>query len=317
MSNLVADELKTALNESGIQLDEDVFEGHVSNIIEMIQESVEDVCDGEECDEEDDEDIVTEGTFYFTTAGCSLGGIDVAEGEYVEIEETEDGVYVNIYNEDGDLVEELITITPEEKEALLANAEEIEDDEDDVDEAPIKKYRVKNGKKVKLTKNQIIKQKLKARGKLKKGYKVVNGKQVKMSSAERMARKKLGKKLARKGKAKRLKSLKKARQLAAGSDSGTCVVKEGFDISVNGLKLSLEEGDEVKFEDGKITVIRDGKVVLSEVQVSESFIDRCFEEEVLEKKCNEEDDEEEVDVEVKASENEDPDDEDITDDGED
>ena len=311
MSNLVADELRMALDESGIQLDEDVFEGHVSDIVEMISESVDEAC--ENCDEEDEE--VTEGTFYFSAGDATLGGMDIAEGEYVEVEEDEDGnFYVNIYDEDGELKSEGIVVSEDDINAFLENAEELSDDED-VEEAPIKKFKVQNGKKVKLSKNQIIKQKLKARGKLKKGYKVVNGKQVKMTAAERMARKKLGKKLAKKGKAKRLKSLKKARQLAAGSDSGTCTVKEGFDISVNGMKLSLEEGDEIKFEDGKITVYRDGNVIFSEVQVSESFMDKCFEEQVLEKKCNEDDDEdEEDDVEVEAGEEEDPEDSDDTED---
>ena len=312
MSNLIADELKIALDESGIQLDEDVFEGQVSSIVEMVSESVKKACEGDDCEdcddedieEEDDEEVVSEGTFYFATADCALDGINVAEGEYVEIEDTDDGSYITVYNEDGDVVSEFISISDEDKEKLLASVEELEEGEDDdeVEEAPVKKFKVKNGKKVKLTKNQIARNKLKARGKLKKGYKFVDGKQVKMTSAEKLARKKLGKKLARKGKAKRMKSLKKARQLAAGSNSGTCTVKEGFDINVNGIKLSLEEGDEVKFEDGKITVIRDGKVIFSEVQVSESFMDRCFEEQVLEKKCNEEDDDEEDDSEEEESE---------------
>ena len=340
MSNLIADELKTALDESGIQMDEDVFEGQVSDIVEMISESVKNVCEGEDCencDEEEDEEAVEEGTFYFSNAACTLGGVDVAEGEYVEVEETEDGTFVSIYNEDGDLLDEFIPVSDEDLEAFLANAEELEEDEEEVeeeaesteaveeeaevDEAPVKKFKVKNGKKVKLTKNQIARNKLKARGRLKKGYKFINGKQVKMTAAEKAARRKAGKRLAKKGKAKRARSLKKARQLAAGSDSGTCVVKEGFDLSVNGMKIALEEGDVLDFNNGMITVIREGKVLFSDVQVSESFLDRCFEEAVLEKKCNEEDAEEEEkkeedaekeesDVETEAGEEEDTDDDD-------
>lgn len=64
-------------------------------------------------------------------------------------------------------------------------------------------------------------------------------------------------------------------------DSGTKVVKEGFDLATKDSKFSLEAGDILTYAGLKVTVSRGDKKVVEGVEVSEDFIDRCLQEEVL------------------------------------
>lgn len=286
LSNTVAEELQASLNERGIVLESAVFESKVSSIVASVYEAVGDV---------DEEVVVEDSQIYMATAEATIGGKKVSEGEYVEFEDDS----ATIYDSDGEIKEEGIAVTSEEKKAFLANAEELPDDdedyfEDDEDleegcssedddeevEEDVSKVKVKNGKKVKLSKNQLKAKRLRASGKLKKGYKLsADGKIVKMTAAEKKARKALGKKLSKKGKAQRKRSLAKAQKIAAGVQSGS--VKEGFDITSGGFKLALEEGDELRLENNLISVIREGKVFISGIEVHEGFLQNCIDEGVI------------------------------------
>lgn len=279
ISNMIAEELQNALDEKGIVLDEDAFEERVSDIVSSIDEAVQ---------------ITEDDKFYFAASECSVGGVKVKEGEYVELEDTDEGTKATIYDEDGNIRESDIDV--DDDDDFEDSLEELEDDEDEVeegtdaedgeeeeeptDEASVKKFKIKGGKKVKLNTNQLKAAKLRAAGKAKKGYKFVNGKQVKMSAAEKKARKMAGRKLARKGKVARAKSMKKARALSAGSTSGT--VTETFNIHSEGITFTAEAGDVIVMEDGMISVIREGRTVMSGIEVSEDFFDRCFEAVVVE-----------------------------------
>lgn len=287
LSNAIAEELKASLNERGVVLEGTVFEDKVGAIVASVYEAVGEV---------DEEVVVEDSQIYMATAEATIGGKKVAEGEYVEFENDT----ATIYDSEGEIKEDGLKVTEAEKKAFLSNAEELEDDdedyfEDDEDleegcggssdddddvEEDVSKVKVQNGKKVKLSKNQLKAKRLRASGKLKKGYKLsADGKIVKMTAAEKKARKALGKKLSRKGKAQRKKSLAKAQKIAAGAQSGS--VKEGFDITSNGFKISLEEGDELKLENNLISVIREGKVFISGIEVHEGFLQNCIDEGVL------------------------------------
>lgn len=295
LSNTIAEELKESLSARGIVLESTVFEDKVSSIVSSVYEAVDDV---------DKEEVVEDSKIYFANSAATLGGKNVAEGEYVELEDSDEGTLATIYDADGELKEENIKVTEKDKTAFLANAEEVEDDgedyfEDDedeeeleegtncggddeeVEEEDVSKIKVSHGQKVKLTKNQLKAKRLRASGKLKKGYKLsADGKIVKMTAAEKKARKALGKKLAKKGKAQRKKSQAKAQQIASGSTSGS--VKEGFDITAaNGLKIAVEEGDELRVENNVLSVVREGAVIISGIEVHEGFIQNCIAEEVL------------------------------------
>lgn len=318
LSNTIAEELQESLNQRGIVLENAVLEAKVSEIVSSVYEAVEDT---------DKEDIVEDSKVYYATAAATIGGKEVGEGEYVELEETDDGIIATIYDEDGEVKEENIKVTDKEQSDFLANAEELEDDDEDyfeddedideeydedeedeeVDEAG-KKFKIKNGKKVKLSKNQIKANKLRKSGRLKKGYKLsADGKIVKMSAAEKKARKLLGKKLSRKGKAKRKKSQAKAQKIAAGAQSGS--VKEGFDITAaNGLKIAVEEGDELRFENNLLSVVREGNIIISGIEVHEGFIQTCVSEEVLilNESCDNADEKEVKEGKVKENNGEEP-----------
>lgn len=292
ISNLIAEELENA----GLSVNDVAFEEKVSEIVSMISESVKeqakdadkkdagntDVFEDDE-DGDDDELIVSEDSkFYVVGDDVTIGDITVSTDQYIEIEDADDGTLIlSVYDEDGELIDSDISVTAEDIKDIFTHMEELEvEDDEDVDEAKINKISFKGGKKHKLTPNQIKKKRLAAAGRLKKGFKFVDGKQVRMSAAERRARKKLGKKLSKLGKAKRKKNLLRAQKFAK-------KVNDGFDISSNGAKISVEEGDILMMEDGLLSVLREGKPIISGVKVSENFLDRC----VAEGVASEEDEE--------------------------
>ena len=307
MSNLVAEELQSALEAKGIQLDESAFEERVSDIVSAINEAVED-------DDIEKEPVTEDDKFYMATKPGQVGGKDVAEGEYVEFEDTDDGKKATIYDEDGNIKESDIPVKDDEAEAFASEAEELEEgegddvdegadcedcdevdeevdenteeeeiadddeDEEDVEEA---KVHIKGGKKVKMTKSELRKKKAIAQGKKREGMKWDGKRFVKMSAQEKKRAKLWAKKMHKGSAAAHAKkSHKKAQKIAAGSTSGT--VTEAFDIHSDAVTFTAEAGDVIVMNEGVITVIREGKEVLKGLSVSEGFFDRCYEAKVLE-----------------------------------
>lgn len=318
MSNLVAEELQCALDEKGIVLDESAFEERVSDIVSAINEAV------------NEEQITEDDKFYMATKAGKLGGKDIAEGEYVELEDTEDGKKATIYDEDGNIKESDVPVDDDEAEAFTSDAEELEDgedddvdegadcencdeeddedveesteedtDEEDVEEA---KVHIKGGKKVKMTKSELRKKKAIAAGKKREGMKWDGKRFVKMTAQEKKRAKLWAKKM-HKGTAAAhaKKSQKKAHKIAAGSTSGT--VTEAFDIHSDSMTFTAEAGDVITMENGMISVVREGKTMIQGITVSEGFFDRCYEANVLEAVTEEVDESNEVNEgEAKADE---------------
>ena len=313
MSNLVAEELQCALDEKGIVLDESAFEERVSDIVSAISEAV------------NEEQITEDDKFYMATKAGKLGGKDIAEGEYVELEDTEDGKKATIYDEDGNIKESDVPVDDDEVEAFTSDAEELEDDEDDdvdegagcencdeeddeeveesteedTDEEDVEeaKVHIKGGKKVKMTKSELRKKKAIAAGKKREGMKWDGKRFVKMTAQEKKRAKLWAKKM-HKGTAAAhaKKSQKKAHKIAAGSTSGT--VTEAFDIHSDSMTFTAEAGDVITMENGMISVVREGKTMIQGLTVSEGFFDRCYEAKVLEAVT------EEVDGSAKVNEGE-------------
>jgi hypothetical protein len=304
MSNIVAEELQAVLDAKGVTVEEGVFEERVSSIMEMVSTALEEGCGTD--DKDDDENVLDEEVdvdeIYMATADATLGDVKVAAGEYVEIDEIDienDTVTITVYDEDGEVTAEAVDVPYEDIKAFEDNAEEVEiDDENEVIEA----VHIKGGKKVKVS---AAVEKLRAKLKAKKGngvnkFTIQNGKIVKKSADQLKADKKKSKVFAKQMKKfakKRSKSLKKAHKLNSGAGEGSKKVTEGFDIVANGMTFAAEAGDVISYEDGKITVVREGNTIISGLEVSESFIRNCIAEGVVE---DEEDDKDKVD-EGKAS----------------
>ena len=279
ISNLIADELVNA----GYDENDSLFESKVTEIVNMISEAVKEAPVEEEAEAE---------VVYMATSEWTLGGVDVLVGDFVEVDDIgEDGAEVTIYDEDGEVKAEEVTVPIEDIDAFADSAEVVEveyDEEDDVEEASSVSYA--GGKKHKVTAKQ---KQMKAKGKGKNFYmKRVNGKwtKIKITPEMRKAMKKNAKKnfkgAARK---KAQKTLKKTRR-----------ANEGFDINVNGMSVSVEEGDILVFEGDTVTVIREGNVIVSGITVSESFLSRCVDEGVLEGSDCESGDKDEEDMEEEA-----------------
>ena len=269
LSNMIAEELVFAGYEEGSSL----FESKVSDIIDMIKEAVE-----ESVDEEAEVEVV-----YMATTSWNLGGVDVVVGDFVEVDDIiEDEATITIYDEDGEVKAEDITVSLDDIDDFADNSEEVDIDYEEMDEA---KVSFAGGKKHKVTNKQIA---MKAKGKGKNFFmKRVNGKWTKIKVTPEM--KKAMKKNAKKNfkgaaRKKAQKTLKKTRR-----------ANEGFDINVNGMNVAVEEGDILVFEGNTVTVIREGNVIVSGISVSESFMSRCISEGVISEGegCEDEDDMEE------------------------
>jgi hypothetical protein len=288
ISNMIAEELQNALDEQGITLDEDAFEERVSEIVSSIDEAV-----NEEAITEDDK-------FYFAASECSIGGVTVKEGEYVELEDTDEGTKATIFDEDGNIRESDIEVEDDDEfeDSLEELEESAEGDEDDDD--------IEEGDD--LSKTDFKKQqKNVAKGKSKTGKRKIRGALLaKLKKNLAKARKR-----AHTGKANknRMRTIKKRtnkgfyKKANAGSTSGT--VTEAFDIHSDDITFTVEAGDVIVMEDNMISVIREGRTVISGIEVSEGFFDRCFEAAVLEAKGEDEEGAEECGTK-KANEGEDP-----------
>ena len=71
------------------------------------------------------------------------------------------------------------------------------------------------------------------------------------------------------------------------------------------MNVAVEEGDILVFECNKVTVIREGNVVISGIAVSESFLSRCVDEGVIEGKDCGYDEDEDTDEEAKPADKKD------------
>lgn len=297
ISNLIAEELENA----GYDVNDAAFEEKVSEIVSMISESVkEQAKDADKKDAGDIEGILEEvevSEVYMATADSKIGDVEVKADEFVEIEELDfdnGEAVITVYDAEGEVKNESVIVPFAELEAFSDSAEEVEFDEDveegaeeeedgeEIEEA----IHIKGGKKIKLTAAQEkLRKKLKAKktGKVNK-FTIKNGKIVRKSAEQIANDKKKSKTFAKKMKkfaAKRKKSMKKAQKFAK-------KVNDGFDISSNGTKISVEEGDILMMEDGLLSVLREGKPIISGVKVSENFLDRCVAEGVAEEEDVEE-----------------------------
>lgn len=326
LSNLIADELEM----QGIEVGSTLFESTVSSIVKSVNEALKDA-DKKDAGNTDVFEEVEEGSFYFATEDTTLGDYEVNQDEIVELVTNGEPCIVNIYDADGELREEEVEVSADDfvafvdsaDEVVVEDVEELFDDEEDVEEGA--KVSFKGGKKRKINAKKA-KLLLKSKEKGEK-WKVQGDKLVRRTAAEIKASKKNIKK-AKKGKAKAKKNRKKAMK------ANESVVVEGFDISANGTIFHVEDGDVLSYEDGFLTVTRDGVEVFSNLTVSESFISRCVaegvvddcedcddEEEIQEaKKCKtvkEDEDSEEDEEEIQEDSDEDEDEEDSDDDDDD
>ena len=329
LSNLIADELEM----QGIEVGSALFESTVSSIVKSVNEALKDA-DKKDAGNTDVFEEVEEGSFYFATADTTLGDYEVNQDEIVELVTNGEPCIVNIYDTDGELREEEVEVSAEDFVAFVDSADEVvvedveelfDDEEEDVEEGA--KISFKGGKKRKINAKKA-KLLLKSKEKGEK-WKVQGDKLVRRTTDEIKASKKNIKK-AKKGKAKAKKNRKKAMK------ANESVVVEGFDISANGTIFHVEDGDVLSYEDGFLTVTRDGVEVFSNLTVSESFISRCVAEGVVDD-CEDCDDEEEIqeakkrktvkededseedeeEIQEDSDEDEDDDDSDDSDDGDD
>lgn len=283
LSNLIADELEM----QGIEVGSALFESTVSSIVKSVNEALKDA-DKKDAGNTDVFEEVDEGSFYFATEDTTLGDYEVNQDEIVELVTNGEPCIVNIYDADGELREEEVEVSAEDFVAFVDSADEVvvEDVEElfdeDVEEGA--KVSFKGGKKRKINAKKA-KLLLKSKEKGEK-WKVQGDKLVRRTANEIKASKKNIKK-AKKGKAKAKKNRKKAMK------ANESVVVEGFDISANGTIFHVEDGDVLSYEDGFLTVTRDGVEVFSNLTVSESFVSRCVAEGVVED-CEDCDDEEEI-----------------------
>ena len=281
ISNLIAEELIAAgMNES-----DELFESKVTEIINQISEAVEDAGEVEEFVSEDFEDVV-----FIATEDSDIDGHEVLADELVEVDDEDDGTAViTIYTAEGDPKEENIEVSRDALIDFTDKAEVVEFEDDQIEEG-IKKIAKAAFKKIK---------KFKDKGKTATGQK----KQRHLSAARKKAIKAMLKAAHKAGAIKKALKTRKKRAKQGFYEEST--VKEGFDISTNGMKVSVEEGDIIRLgEDGTISVIRDGKAGVEGIVISENFFERCISEGVLEgKDCKECEDVEEK-KKVKESEEE-------------
>lgn len=278
LSNLIADELEM----QGLEVGSALFESTVSSIVKSVNEALKDA-DKKDAGNTDVFEEVEEGSFYFATADTTLGDYEVNQDEIVELVTNGEPCVVNIYDSEGELREEDVEVPAEAFVAFVDSADEVviedvedlfdEEDEEEVEVEEGAKISFKGGKKRKINAKKA-KLLLKSKEKGEK-WKVQGDKLVRRTTAEIKASKKNIKK-AKKGKAKAKKNRKKAMK------ANESVVVEGFDISANGTIFHVEDGDVLSYEDGFLSVTRDGVEVFSNLTVSESFISRCISEGVVE-----------------------------------
>lgn len=283
---MIADELEM----QGLEVGSVLFESTVSSIVKSVNEALKDA-DKKDAGNTDVFEEVEEGSFYFATADTTLGDYEVNQDEIVELVTNGEPCVVNIYDSEGELREEGVEVSAEAFVAFVDSADEVviedvedlfDEDEEEVEEGA--KISFKGGKKRKINAKKA-KLLLKSKEKGEK-WKVQGDKLVRRTTAEIKASKKNIKK-AKKGKAKAKKNRKKAMK------ANESVVVEGFDISANGTIFHVEDGDVLSYEDGFLSVTRDGVEVFSNLTVSESFISRCISEGVVED-CEGCEDEEEI-----------------------
>lgn len=283
ISNLIAEELVAV----GMSESDELFESKVSDIVNQISEAVSEAKKKEVKEEE--EEIISEDADlgFVALEDTSIDGHEVLADEFIEVDdadEDEGTAVITIYDVDGYEKEVEVEVSYDALNDFLDSADVFEIEEDDADEA------------AGMSKGEFKKtQKMKAKKKTAKG----NKKRKRNTAAQKKAIKAMLK-AAHKGgaqkKALKTRKIRAKKGFYDGSASGT--VKEGFDISTNGMKVSVEEGDVLSMnENGTVSIVREGKTIVEGLEVSENFFDRCISEGVLEGKdcesCKEEDESEE------------------------
>lgn len=270
MSNLVAEELQAVLEKKGITLNESAFEEKVSEIVSSIDEAVNEGC------------ITEDDKFYVATAECSIGGKSVSEGDYVEVEDTDEGKIATIYDADGEIKESDISVDDDEVEDFAGFAEELDDEDyEDLEEGAGCANCKEDDEVEEATKAEIMKaRKMRAKGRTATGRKKLKGAALaKFLKSHKKMFKNRHKGNADKRAAKTRK--KNARKgLYDSKASGT--VAEAFNIKSDGMMFTAEAGDVIVVENGMASVTRGGSTVLSGLAVSEGFFSRCLEEKVIE-----------------------------------
>lgn len=274
ISNLVAEELVNA----GMDENDEMFEGKVSEIVNMISESINeskkvDEEDEEEIDEADIEEVEVDDLFY-VTGNVTLAGEDIQEGQFVVVNEYDDeGAKISILDEEGVAVKEDIEVGSEEFVDFIENyAEEVEFDDEGTSIVNEALFTNRGGKKHKVDK-KMAKLRAKAKGK-KFFFKKVDGKIKKI--------KKSAKAIKAWAKAAKRNFKGAARKLAQKRAAKTRKINSGFDIQSDGMKVVVEEGDLITFnEDNTIDIVRGGSSIVEGLVVSESFFERCVSEGVL------------------------------------
>lgn len=292
ISNIVAEELQEILSAQGVTVDESVFEERVSSIVGMLSdalnEGISSECGGKSTVEDDiDEELEVEEIF-MATSDIQLGDMTVAAGEYIEINEIdhdEETFTVTVYDAEGEVKAEDLAVPYSYIEGLEANSQAV--DFDETNEEVVEAVHIKGGKKVKVS---AAVEKLRAKLKAKKGngvnkFTIKNGKIVKKSAEQLKADKKRSKVFAKQMKKyakKRSKSLKKAAKLNDGANTGSHKVVEGFDITSGEMVFAVEAGDVINYDNGTVSIVREGATIVKGLAVDEAFIEKCVSEGVVE-----------------------------------
>lgn len=205
-----------------------------------------------------------------------------------ELEEFLDAVLYEFLVGDEDDVDEDVEddIEEEVEDEELEDEDEFYDDDDIEESVGQRVTRIRKGKKQKV--------------RLKKGFKrTKDGKLKKMSSKEKRARKKAGKRIGRKrstgaSKIKRAKSMRirKARRIGEAVDMGTAqyICRKGFAFTFgdSDQEYTVQEGYTVFVEDvdgGNVSLMvadSDSLVIYEGLEIESEFLGQCLESELLE-----------------------------------
>lgn len=282
LSRLIAEELESR----GYDASSSSFDDKVSDIVDMVDEAVKEP-DPKDAGNDIFESVL-DGDLFYANEDTTISGVEVRDGDFVEIVDAGDEPVITVYDNEGypKEGEENVSVDADELEDFVKSADFISDedvDDDDEEEIDEKHISFKGGKKhVVSDKIMRLKKKYKGTNKYVGADGKVHTKSAAQKKAQRMAGKRMKRvsKLAHRGKAARLAA--KARKLNAGAEAGTAKVTEGFDAKFDGTKVALNEGDILTYEDGLLSIERNGESLMENISIDESFIDKCYDAGVLE-----------------------------------
>lgn len=257
---------------------EEMMNMTLKSIDSMVTEAVKDA-DAKDAGNDIFEEALP-GDLFIATEDTVLGGVEVEEGDFVEMVDIDDeSVIVNIYDRDAEIKEEDVVVDGEEFDEFLADySDEIEYDEDGDEEEEVEEAHVsfRGGKKHKISDRVwALRKKLKGT----KFYVGADGKKHRKSRAQIKAQLKAAKhmkrisKFAHKGMANRLRA--KSRKINSSVESGT--VAEAFTIHSNGAYIHCYEGDVISISNESLSLVREGKAIIEGLKADEGFFDRAME----------------------------------------